>query len=385
MNVLIIHPILSILAGGEYLCFQTIKAFQEAGWNVTLLSDLVIEEMVKKVYGDEIASIECDWKILPEYKPFFHRGKAIQSLWYARKLKKIFKKTIKEINPDIIFSTQSSFMGQNDIPSYHFIYGSMNDLFTYPFHFYKDRKRLIYNMLMKFLIKIMIGSKPRVDGIWANSEIVSNNLRNDGWKKPIIVYYPPIQSGFHPKEKKNQIITASRFDRGKKLERFVEIAKRLPEYHFVLVCRGTFKNSKYFSFEYETEIISSLPNNVEYIDSPIKSVSDRLEESKVFLYTSNEDGAGLVMVEAMSAGCIPISTLRSGNGEILKKLGIGYTYNSIDEAVSNVRKAIESNYSPEEIASLAELFSPTRFRMLIQTHLSILFPKQSRIVSQDFI
>jgi len=108
--------------------------------------------------------------------------------------------------------------------------------------------------------------------------------------------------------------------------------------------------------------LASLPQNVEYVSSPIRQVPEYFEESKVHLYTGLEPSIALVLVEAIGAGCIPIAPYGTGAAEVIETLGIGYRYNTIYEAVNCVRKAIESEVDPVEISRRAQLYSPENFR-----------------------
>lgn len=49
MSVLVVHPYLDVLGGAEHVCFHTIKALVDGGYDVTLASEHIRPEQLKKV------------------------------------------------------------------------------------------------------------------------------------------------------------------------------------------------------------------------------------------------------------------------------------------------------------------------------------------------
>src|SRR5260370_28481302 len=241
-HALIIHPKLSILAGGEFICLNVIEACLENGWKVTLLSDAVDLAKVDEIYARADILRKIDWIELPRFKPFMSRFRALQAIRYGRRFKQFIQKIfdnrqIFDSRPiDMIFSTQSSLFGVKAVPSYHFCYSYPIDLFVYPFAYYQKRNRWLYDTVIKLLVRLFIGKKPVPTAVFCNSKAICDMVEREGYEARL--YYPPIQPYFHPKPKRKQVILASRFDKWKRLEWFVEIAKLCPEYPFILVCRS---------------------------------------------------------------------------------------------------------------------------------------------------
>src|SRR5713226_8431125 len=130
MRALVIHPRLSVLAGGEFVCLNVVQACKEVGWDVTLLSDNVQLETIENVYGASSFLKGVQWLTLPEFEPFFSRFRALQAVPYARRLVRFLEDALREKGkPDAVFSTQSSILQVPGVPSYHFCYESPRDLF----------------------------------------------------------------------------------------------------------------------------------------------------------------------------------------------------------------------------------------------------------------
>ena len=95
-----------------------------------------------------------------------------------------------------------------------------------------------------------------------------------------------------------------------------------------------------------------------------------MEESRVSLYTGDEPGIGLFLAESITAGCIPIAPFTSGNGQMLMHLRIGFFPNDIRDIPTCIRKAMDSDLLPEQIAVNSSQFLPEKFRELIKEKLA---------------
>ncbi len=82
----------------------------------------------------------------------------------------------------------------------------------------------------------------------------------------------------------------------------MSIAYRVPDYRFILVGAHSEIDSGYAK-----KVLSIKPPNVDYVEVRIRDRPERVEESKVYLYTSLEPGIGIALGQAMGAGCIPVS------------------------------------------------------------------------------
>jgi len=69
----------------------------------------------------------------------------------------------------------------------------------------------------------------------------------------------------------------------------------------------------------------------------------------------------LIVVEAISAGCYPIVAKNTGPEETIQSLGIGDTFDSVDDLVPTIRRVINEHTDPLEISQKAKPFSPERF------------------------
>ena len=142
----------------------------------------------------------------------------------------------------------------------------------------------------------------------------------------------------------------------KRVEIFLEVARRLPEYRFILLAR-----TKPGLEAYARDIERRIPSNVAYFKTTLRQAPYLLEESKIYLYTGGETAMPLTTVEAISAGCYPIVGKNTGPEETIQSLGIGDTFDSVDDLVPTIRRVMKNPTNPLEISQKAKPFSPERF------------------------
>jgi glycosyltransferase involved in cell wall biosynthesis len=153
------------------------------------------------------------------------------------------------------------------------------------------------------------------------------------------------------------------------------VARYLPEYRFYLIGRDTARMNRIYK-GYAERILSNKPSNVEYVEARIRQVPEFLEESKIYLHTSTEPGMNIAMMEAMSAGCIPIAPRKGGAGEPIDVAGVGFRYSTVQDATQFIRSELSKNersqpgngasLAPQAIADKARIFSPESFQNRIQ-------------------
>jgi glycosyltransferase involved in cell wall biosynthesis len=156
------------------------------------------------------------------------------------------------------------------------------------------------------------------------------------------------------------VIQVTRLIPEKRVEIFLEAARRLPEYRFILLTR-----TKSGLEAYARDIERKIPANVFYQRTALGQAPHLLEESKVYLYTGAENAMMLSVVAAISAGCYPIVSKNTGPEETIEVLGIGTTFSSIDDLVPTIRKVMQEPTNPLEISEKAKPFSQERFERKI--------------------
>jgi len=361
-KALVIHPVLSIYTGGELLCLQVCQALLGAGYEVSLYSDANDPAKAEEVYPG-MGQVLSECRRIPSRTS--HRS--IPGIAVIKDFKDIRRTEsyFQEIAPDVTFCTQSSLF---HVPSrlYHFIYHG-TDLFQYSASYLSSsfpRQKLPHGYitakrgLNDFLRKILQVKPPSPDWYFALSPSILKRLRNNGHENSSLIFQPSTQ--FQPRQKKEQVIQVTRLIPEKRVEIFLEAARRLPEYRFILLAR-----MKPGLETYARDIERRIPANVVYQKTTLGQTPHLLEESKVYLYTGGENAMMLSVVAAISAGCYPIVSKNTGPEETIEALGVGTTFSSIDDLVPTIRNVMQQPTNPLEISERAKPFSRERFEQKI--------------------
>ncbi len=365
-----IHPSLYWYAGGELLCFHVCKALQDLQYQVTLASDIFSPADAERIYGMGGVLERCQHKDIPRFSPIlrsvltFLQGP--QRIVYSVRVKTL----LSRINADVVFSTQSSpffIPGRQQI---HFVYGGVRELFGYPapprplpIEGASPARRFVrtlYNWgLEQVKTRFLDRYPPNPTMFLATGSRIVNDLKQIGYLNSSLVF-PPCRTVFRPSlPKRKQVIQLARVTPDKRLECFFEIAKRLPQYRFYLVGRNPQElRSKHP--RYSEELLSKVPRNVSYIEGLTRERASLLEESKVYLYTGLEPGISVAFVEAIAAGCIVLSPRGVGSADVVGDSGVGYLYDSVDEAAVKVRHIMETDYASDHFTTISE--KAQRFR-----------------------
>jgi glycosyltransferase involved in cell wall biosynthesis len=203
--------------------------------------------------------------------------------------------------------------------------------------------RQAYNSLLNHLLKQLCRlGRPKL--ILTNSSWTARwVLRAYGGNSPIKVLHPPVDVEYflevaNEDTRENLIITISRFTPEKNLGEILKIAKSLKDYNFLLV--GSVS-------KYSKPVIENLRNYIESeglenvtlkFNIPRNELREILSKAKYYLHPPFPEHFGIAVVEAMSAGCIPI-VYRDGGVwyDIVSKVSGSLGYNTIDEVVKIIK------------------------------------------------
>jgi len=352
------------------------------GYRVSIACDLFNPSDIQRIYRLGQVMDRCDHVQIPEFRANPRFLAPLQRLSYARRVLQMFRDT----DANIVFSTQSSpFVLPKKI--FHFVYNAI-DLYGYPpaaaplrlHHPWEIRRSGLRDIIVDVLkeparevlrqTSRLVWRKRREGQDWffAIGSIVLTDIREKGYANSSFAF-PPCRIDFAPKfPKKKQVVQAARIVPEKRLELYLEIASRLPDYMFILIGKNPQKLRELYP-GYSHRLLSRMPRNMTYIDALVHERPEVLEESRVYLYTGIEAGIGLAVVEAVAAGCIPFSPRNAGAIDILRALGVGDTYFGADEAATKIRATLEGEVRPDEITEMsqrAQRFGPEAFKTWVK-------------------
>ena len=146
-------------------------------------------------------------------------------------------------------------------------------------------------------------------------------------------------------KKKNQILTVGEINEEtflrKGLDRFIRIAKQLPDVPFIHIGKWTNKkgNPSREIIDYVKSISPSNINYLGYVDK--KELEKYYEESKFYLQLSRHEAFGVSVVEAMKYHCIPIVTNLFALPEVVGKYG--YIIQNKIQCINLIKRLIKNN------------------------------------------
>jgi glycosyltransferase involved in cell wall biosynthesis len=201
----------------------------------------------------------------------------------------------------------------------------------------------------------------------AAGTIVANSKFNQGvikefLGKSALVVNPPVMSGriashANWRDRKNRVITISRFRSAKGLEIVPRVASYLGDCEFVLigiVDSGSERCLKELSEEVERLRVQ---DRVHIFQNKAYSFTlAALSTAKVFLHTQSTEAFGMSIVESMAAGCVPIVPRAGGPWlDILdRKQGkYGFSYGSVQEAAEIIEMLLQNEDLRMEVSARA--------------------------------
>jgi glycosyltransferase involved in cell wall biosynthesis len=196
-------------------------------------------------------------------------------------------------------------------------------------------KRKIYEKLLK--------NSKKADIIIANSSETARRIRKAWKREDVKIIFPPVDTfQFKPHEKKkNIVVVLARFLPYKNFEDAIK-ACNLSETKPKLYLIG-FENSRSYlkrliklAKEYRYKEIFFFTN------VPSEKVSELLSKAKIVVHPCKVEPFGIAIVEAMSAGCVPI-VYKSPWGpwyDIVDKGNYGLGYETIDELAAKIDEVI---------------------------------------------
>jgi glycosyltransferase involved in cell wall biosynthesis len=113
-----------------------------------------------------------------------------------------------------------------------------------------------------------------------------------------------------------------------------------------------------------------------HIDMPFEDLVDLMKKSKIFFHPRDGEHFGMSIVEAMSAGLIPVVPTIGGQSEFVPEQ---YQYRTIEEAFQLVSHLIvelsreHMKVESDRMIEIAKNFSETSYKKQFQSIISQLF------------
>ncbi|CAC11840.1 conserved hypothetical protein [Thermoplasma acidophilum] len=226
----------------------------------------------------------------------------------------------------------------------------------------------IFNLVIKVIDNLSIFNRKSIILAIYNSKFTMLKYRIADAKFHIVIYpglLPEIPKVIF-NEKEDIIITISRIDPDKSLENLLEIIPNGDENHYII---GYLADKQYAEF-----LQKNLKNSHFIFNATDKQRNDLLRRAKILIHPAMYEAAGIVFMEAMSYGVIPIAHNSGGAPEIVPKQ---YLYDSLAEAREKIKKYL-SEYNEthfNELRREASRFLISKFHESIESAFTECFIK----------
>jgi len=342
----------SVEAGGaQRVCLKIIEALKEANHQVALITLTKTDwPKVEKTLGkitkpdEEIVLLKRNFSGFDVYKPLLA---AVMVPYIKRKF-----------NIKMLINSQADTLPINsDILYVH--YPTFSEFEKVDIN--KKYSRSIFWRVYISLFKLLhyFFANYLKSGILVTNSNYSKKAIRKYVDSSCFVIYPPVEVNAFAKatfnsERQNKVVSCGRYSPEKNYENVIEVAKGLKDVDFAVV--GSFSGKK--SLNYYKKLCSTLSAQKLVNVDLLKAVefNDLLQlygKSKIYLHSMKDEHFGIVVVEAMAAGLVPVVFQGGGPWEdILKaKQGhYGFSYKTSAEAISIIEMLLANENLRREIA-----------------------------------
>ena len=347
MRIVLVHPRMSVMGGGERVAIHSIKEALREGHEVYLACERFDVDAFEDFFGVQGLFKNVRLLTYPPFRPRIRRAVLYQRLIYHQlRLRSIVS---KRRGFDLILNTaEVANQPAVRLPAVQYCY--------FPEYFSHMESNALPRLWEMYYLPARVFYHSRVshiDRLLAVSDF-TRHIVKEKWGRDSTILYPPCPVDLYdnlnlPKE--NLVITVGRMAPEKRMELFSEIAWRLPDVKFVII--GSIAPGKE---SYYYKLRATAPANVSFAVSPLRKVRDILGRAKAYVHSAHDEHFGITIVEAMAGGCVPIVHNSGGPREIVTE-NVGYKWNEVDEAVQQVSNVIEKDEPRKELSKAAEFRS----------------------------
>jgi alpha-1,2-mannosyltransferase len=357
MKIVLVHPRMSVMGGGERVAIHSIKEALREGHEVYLACERFDVSAFEDFFGVQGLFENVRLLTYPSFQPSFPKAVLYQRLIYNQL--QLHKIALEKKRFDLVLNTaEVANQPATRIPAVEYCY--------FPDYFSHLESNSLPKLWELYYLPARVFYHSRVshiDRLLAVSDYTREFVRKK-WGRDSTTLYPPcpveLYKDLRHQPKENSVVTVGRLGPEKRIELFLDLARRMPRVSFSVI--GSVPTEKTV---YSNWLRKIAPANVSFMIAPLRKVKGVLGRAKVYFHSALNEHFGITIVEAMAAGCVPVVHNSGGAREIVSEV-VGYKWDTIDEAVRQVSTLIENDgiRKPlsEAASSRAEGFGPDVFQ-----------------------
>lgn len=345
MRIVVVHPRMNVMGGGERVAIHSMKEALKEGHEVYLATEEFDVNALEDFFGVQGLFENIRLLTYPPFKPLIRKAVLYQRLIYQQQ--RLGKIVSKGQGYDLILNTaEVANQPATRLPAVQYCYFP-----EYLSHVESDAIHALWGVYY-WPAKIFYYSRvSHIDQLLAVSDFTRRFVK-EKWGRESTTLYPPCPIDLYNNlnfRKENLVITVGRIAPEKRMELFLEIARRLSDVKFAIIGSVvTGKESHY------NKLRTTAPTNVSFVISPLRKVKDMLGSAKVYVHCAQDEHFGISIVEAMAAGCVPIVHNSGGPREIVSE-NVGYKWNGVGEAARLVSNLLENDERRKELSKASEV------------------------------
>jgi len=353
MNIGIIHGFVGGGGGTEKTLTAIIDALEKTEHNVTLYTFSKPKLQLGKI------AVKSS---LPISIPSFGLYQRAMESKLIRKAK----------NEDILIQTS----GGLGIPSNHkqkiivYAHADFSSELDNPSSKYKGIWSLYYKTYYSMIKKFVKNIDDSRIKIISNSNFIKNQIKIK-FNKDSVVIYPPVKlNEFSPEVKEKRIVSIGRYSQEKNHDFAINVMKNTDFDFSIIGNTKTKSNILYF------DQLSSLLKNESISNIHLLKNIEReklvkiLNKSKIYFHSSKET-FGISIIEAISAGCIPIVPDNTAHKETVPYEELRFIPDNVEDAIKKLNDAISGKFDHLTDALKMHIltFDDDNFKKQFQTYL----------------
>ncbi|HDJ26203.1 MAG TPA: glycosyltransferase [Candidatus Bathyarchaeota archaeon] len=330
MRIAVVHHSLNSCGGGERLCLNVLEALKARGHEVLLATtELTDWDRVERAFGRRFEP-DGEFNLLPLRLRAF-------GIYQRMATGLLVGKLLKEA--DLVINTHGDMVAAPchityvHYPVFALLEQTRDVRVKYRknifWRFYFTPYQFLQTRLWRFYVSMTL--------VLTNSTFSRSVIRSKTGQDAIVIYPPVDLKAFRPGHKEPLVLTVGRFTWEKRLDLVPEIAKLVPEAHFV-IAGSTAIGSREIIRRIEA---SGAPNVEVRPDVPFEELKRLYARAKVYLHPMVAEHFGISVVEGMASGCVPVVHASGGPWtDIIERGRYGFGFRSVEEAARAVRELV---------------------------------------------